>query len=305
VGDVKTERPVLERRMKGLEDIGSNVDSPEASEVKELMKSLPPDSMKPVFENIGKYGNYCHGTHVAGIASRGNPFARILVSRITFDYHMMPELPTVELAKKEAASEKATVEYFKTNHVRVVNMSWGNSLASVEGALERNNWGKTPEERKAKAREIFEITRTALFDAIKNAPNILFVTAAGNENNDVKFDEFYPSSFELPNMLTVGAVDQAGDETSFTSFGRTDVYADGFEVMSYVPGGDQMKLSGTSMSSPNVMNLAAKLFAKKPELTVAQAKDLIIKGCDEKKAGERKIMLINPKKSVELLATTK
>ena len=103
-------------------------------------------------------------------------------------------------------------------------------------------------------------------------------------------------------MLTVGAVDQAGDETSFTSFGRTDVYANGFEVMSYVPGGDQMKLSGTSMASPNVMNLAAKLVAKKPDLTVAQLKDLIIKGCDEKKAGERKLMLINPKKSFDLLA---
>jgi len=255
-----------------------------------------------VFENIGKYGNYCHGTHVAGIASRGNPFARILAARITFDYHMMPELPTVALANKEAASEKATVAYFKKYGVRVVNMSWGNSLASVEGALERNNWGKTPEERKAKARQIFEITRVALFNSIKNAPNILFVTAAGNENNDVKFDEFYPSSFELPNMLTVGAVDQAGEETSFTSFGRTDVYADGFEVMSYVPGGDQMKLSGTSMSSPNVMNLAAKLFAKKPTLTVAQVKDLIVKGCDAKKAGDRTIMLINPKKSFELLA---
>jgi subtilisin family serine protease len=30
-----------------------------------------------------------------------------------------------------------------------------------------------------------------------------------------------------------------------------------------------LKLSGTSMSSPNVMNLAAKLFAKNPNLTVA------------------------------------
>lgn len=302
VGDVTTERPVLQRRMKGLEDIGSNVDSPEAKEVRELMRSLKPDSMKPVFENIGKYGNYCHGTHVAGIASHGNAYARLLAARITFDYHMMPEKPTVKLANKEAKSEMATVDYFKRNGVRVVNMSWGNSLKSVEGALEANNVGKTPEARKKMAREIFEITRVALFDAIKNAPNILFVTAAGNANNDVKFDEFYPSSFELPNMLTVGAVDQAGEETSFTSFGRTDVYANGFEVMSYVPGGDQMKLSGTSMASPNVMNLAAKLLAKKPDLTVAQLKDLIIKGCDEKKAGERKIMLVNPKKSFELLA---
>ena len=305
VGDVSSERPILQRRMKGLEDLGSNVDSPEAQEVKALMASMPPDSMQPVFEGIGKYGNYCHGTHVAGIASHGNALARLLAARITFDYHMIPELPTMELARKEAASEKATVEYFKSNSVRVVNMSWGNSLASVEGALEANNAGATPEERKAMAREIFEVTRIALFDAIKNAPDILFVTSAGNSNNDVKFEEFYPSSFDLPNVITVGAVDQAGDETSFTSFGKVDVYANGFEVMSYVPGGEELKLSGTSMSSPNVANLAAKLWALNPKLSATQVRQLIIDGCDPKTAGERPVKLINPKRSADLLTAMK
>ncbi len=305
IGDVSKDRPKLQRLMKGLEDVGSGVESPEAADFKKTLSTVPQDSMKDFWENVGKYGNYCHGTHVAGIATRGNPFARVLAARITFDYHVMPELPTVELANKEAKSEQETVDYFKKNGVRVVNMSWGNSLASVEDALEKNNFGKTPEERKAKAREIFEITRVALFNAIKDAPDILFITSAGNSNNDVKFEEFYPSSFELPNVLTVGAVDQAGEETSFTSFGKVDVYANGFEVMSYVPGGDQMKLSGTSMSSPNVVNLAAKLWAMNPKLTAAQVRQLIIDGCDPKTAGDRPVKLINPKRSAELLASMK
>jgi subtilisin family serine protease len=305
IGDVSKDRPRLQHLMKGLEDVGSGVESPEAADFKKTLSSVPQDSMKDFWEGVGKYGNYCHGTHVTGIATHGNPFARVLAARITFDYHVIPELPTVELAQKEAASEEATVDYFKKNGVRVVNMSWGNSLASVESALEANNWGKTPEERKAKAREIFEITRVALFNAIKNAPDILFVTSAGNSNNDVKFEEFYPSSFDLPNVLTVGAVDQAGEETSFTSFGKVDVYANGFEVMSYVPGGDQMKLSGTSMSSPNVVNLAAKLWAMNTKLTAAQVRQLIVDGCDPKTAGERPVKLINPKRSAELLAAIK
>jgi hypothetical protein len=55
------------------------------------------------------------------------------------------------------------------------------------------------------------------------------------------------------------------------------------------------------MSSPNVVNLAAKLLAIDPSLTVAELRELIIQGGDEKRAGERSVLLMNPKKSVELL----
>lgn len=300
IGDVSKDRVVLQKRMKGLEDLGANLDTPESKEIKALMASLPPDSVKPVFEAIGKYGNYAHGTHVAGIASHGNPFVRLLTARITFDYHMIPELPTKELAEAEAKAGRETVDYFKKNGVRVVNMSWGGSLRSVENALEANKAGGTPEERKKLARELYEISRDGLFDALKGAPNILFVISSGNSDNDVTFDEDYPASFDLPNVLTVGAVDQAGDETSFSSFGKLDVAANGFEVNSYVPGGDEMKLSGTSMSAPNVTNLAAKLLAVNPNLTVKQIRDLIIQGAEERTSGERKFKLVNPKKSLEL-----
>jgi subtilisin family serine protease len=76
-----------------------------------------------------------------------------------------------------------------------------------------------------------------------------------------------PSAFRLPNLIAVGAVNQAGDETSFTSYDSTVVVdADGYEVESTVPGGGTLKGSGTSMASPNVANLAAKLLALHPSL---------------------------------------
>ncbi len=53
------------------------------------------------------------------------------------------------------------------------------------------------------------------------------------------------------------------------------------------------------MASPNVANLAAKLFALDPSLTPAQAIDLIKAGATASEDGRRH--LINPKKSVELL----
>ena len=87
------------------------------------------------------------------------------------------------------------------------------------------------------------------------------------------------------------------------SFGPTvNVYANGFEVESYVPGGDRVKFSGTSMSSPNVANLAAKLIAIEPSLAPPQVIDLILEGADEVKEGDHTLRIINPKRSAELLA---
>jgi hypothetical protein len=173
--------------------------------------------------------------------------------------------------------------------------------SSFEHDLEANGIG-TAEERKKMAREMFDVMKVALEDAFKSAPDILFVGGAGNSDNDIEFDEFVPPSFRLPNLLIAGAVDQAGDPTSFTSFGPTvNVYSNGFEVESYVPGGERMKLSGTSMASPNVVNLAAKLFALEPSLGPADVIELIRKGCDVRVEGEQKLHIINPKRSVELL----
>ena len=290
---------------KGISDWQSNVESPEADEFKKDMGSLSRDSVGPFLEAIELYGNHAHGTHVSGIAARGNPFIRLMISRLTFDYHMIPETPTVEQARKDSAAYVETLKYYKKMGVRVVNMSWGGSIADVEQALEKNNAGGTPEERRALARQIFEITRGALYEGIKNTPEILYICAAGNADNNVKFEEFIPSTFDLPNIMSVGAVDQAGDETSFTSFGKVDVYADGYEVESYVPGGVRIKMSGTSMASPEVTNLAAKILALRPDLTPVQVRQVIVNACDEHKAGDRVVKLINPKKSIAMLASMK
>jgi len=292
--------PELKANLKGILDLQANVQSPEASALRQRMASMEQDEVGPFLEDLSLYGGYAHGTHVAGIVARDNPAVRLMVVRMTFDHRLIPDPPTVEEARRSAEAAQATVDYMKANGVRVVNMSWGGGQRGVESALEVNGIGETAEERQRMAREIFGISRDGLKAAIESAPEILFVPAAGNADEDAEFAEDMPASFELPNVLTAAAVDRAGDETGFTSFGPSvDVHANGFEVESYIPGGETMPLSGTSMSAPNVVNLAAKLLALEPALSTAELRALILDGADRMEDDRR--VLLNPRRSVELL----
>ncbi len=295
------ELPMLLSRTKGFSDLQSNVDSSEASEVKQLLSSLKSEQFQPTMEKLGLVGNFVHGTHVAGIAVDGNPWARLVNARISFDYKLQPNpCPSLALSKRGALAHQAYVDFFKKNKVRVVNMSWGGSVKGGESSLESCGIGKTTEERQKLARTYFEIEKKALIKAFSSAPEILFITAAGNSNSDSSFGEFIPSSIVLPNLLTVGAVDKAGDEAPFTSYGPTvKVHANGYQVESYLPGGSRVALSGTSMASPNVANLAAKILAVKPSLKPQEVIDIIQDTAEETFDGRRK--LINPIKAVQKL----
>ena len=287
--------------VKGLNDIQAAMESKEAAALKKRLAGMNPDDVKPLIEEVVEFALYIHGTYTAGLTVENNPYARILVARLTDDYHMIPRPETIEKAKKRAMMCQEVIGYFRTNGVRVVNMSWTGTLKSRESNLEVNAIGRDAEERAILAREMFDIEKNALFNAMKSTPEILFVTSAGNENDDVAFEDHYPNAFDLPNLLVVGAVDQAGDETSFTSFGRTvDVYANGFEVESYIPGGEKLPASGTSAASPNAANLAAKLLTVDPLLTPEEVIALIIEGADQNDNGR---LLINPKRSMEILKT--
>ena len=116
--------------------------------------------------------------------------------------------------------------------------AWGDDwirIVGSEGSLEANGVGENAEERSAMAREMIGVLKDGLHQAMTDSPGILFVTAAGNDDNDVEFDVVIPSSFNLPNLMVVGALDQAGDVTSFTSGGENvRVYANGFQVDSFV-----------------------------------------------------------------------
>lgn len=297
--DMRSDLRVVTQHTKGMMDMQASIDSPEASALRQHIGALKPAEVTGFIEDLGLFGMFAHGTHVAGIAAEGNPFARLLAVRIAFDFRQIPlHAPSVEQQEKNAKAIADAVAYMKQAGVRVANMSWGGSRKDVERELEVKGVGESPAERADLARKIFKIQKDALEAAMKSAPEILFIAAAGNSDNDVDFDEMIPSGIKLPNLITVGAVDQSGKPTGFTSFGKgVSLYANGFEVDSYIPGGQRMKFSGTSMAAPNVANLAGKLLALKPTLTTSELLQVIQSTADPMPNFSDRF-LINPKAAV-------
>lgn len=286
--------------MQGLNDLQAALDTPDAEQLRAKMASMTPQQSKQFIEDLDLFGDYTHGTHVAGILARGNPAVRLAVVRETFYDGPFPPPPTDATVTREVEHMRDVSRWLKANKVRVVNMSWIGTPLAYERGLEQHGIGKDAAERKAMAARFFARTRGAFVELLADNPATLFVSAAGNSNSDNGFEGGYPSSVVAPNLIIANAVDQAGEETSFTSNGSNVVVSsNGYQVVSKVPGGREIAMSGTSMAAPNVANLAAKLLALDPALTPSAVIALIREGAEASADGRRH--LINPKASVALL----
>ena len=297
----KQEYPEISEDLEAISDLQVGVETPVTEQFKKRLTTMSKDDVNTMFERLSFFGHMAHGTHVAGIAIKGNPAAQLVVFR--FNDGLSRELhfaPTTDWAHRMTANFKRIGQFCAEHKVRVVNLSWGDDPQEFEEWLARTKGNQTADQRKQEALDLFSIWKQAIIDAVNAAPDTLFVTAAGNSDSDTGFLENVPSSLELPNLIAVGATNQAGDATSFTSYGKTVVvYASGYHVESFIPGGKKVKFSGTSMAAPQVTNLAAKLFATDPSLTAEKAKELIISGSTLSADGKRK--LIDEKRSLQLI----
>jgi subtilisin family serine protease len=301
----KKQYPEVSNDLEARADLQAGIETPGTDAFKERVAKMSADDVKSLFERESFFVGVVHGTHVAGIALRGNPAARLVVFR--FNDNLSDQLhfpPSTEWAQRMAANFKLIGQFCAEHKVRVVNLSWGDQPSEFEEWLSKTKANQTADERKQEALGLFAIWKKAIIDALQSAPGTLFVAGAGNSDSDAGFLEDVPASLELPNLITVGATNQAGDATTFTSYGKTvAVYASGYHVESFIPGGKRVRLSGTSMAAPQVTNLAGKLFAVDPSLTPEKAKELILEGATLSDDGKRK--LIDEKRTLELVKEKK
>lgn len=270
--------------LRGIMDLRAGLASTEAAQrVLTLMRGAQDEAaLENLEQNLDAVGEWAHGTHVAGIMLAGVPQARLAVFRSAWAgearvYHHRG--PTDAELAAERENVEAIAAFINQHNVRVVNASLGFGRDYVENMLRHeSDTYSTDAEVRARAAEVHQHRAANWRYVFEQCPNTLFVVAAGNSNRDIVEYEDVPASLEgLPNLLVVGAVDRFGNWATFTNSNpdRVQVFDHGVEVDSVIPNGERVPLSGTSMASPNVANLATKMIAVAPALTPPQVISMI------------------------------
>jgi subtilisin family serine protease len=217
-------------------------------------------------KNSGIIPGETHGTHVAGtIGAVGNNGVGVV--GVNWQVGLM-SLRFIDQTTNNGSEADAIKAY---NYARQMHDLWisSNNTQGANVRVLNNSYGGSSFSQ-------------ASLDAITalNAANILFVAAAGNETKDNDAAPHFPSSYDLPNVISVAATDNSmPDEklAGFSNFGARSVLlgAPGVGILSTTPNNTYSTFSGTSMAAPHVSGAAALLLARNPDLTVAQLRALL------------------------------
>lgn len=91
---------------------------------------------------------------------------------------------------------------------------------------------------------------------------IIFVVAAGNENQDISINKYYPASYGFSNIVVVGGLDNNGYKSTTSNYGSlVKAWEIGDNVLSTCLNGN-CKKSGTSMSTATHCGKLIKSYVK-------------------------------------------
>lgn len=218
-----------------------------------------------------------HGTHIAGIVGAlGNN--GIGTAGAIWDVQIM----AVRSSALTSSELMQGVYFASHNGAKVINASWGWAGSSCDAAL---------------------VLDEALYDAIAQFPG-LFVGAAGNSNRNHNGTTWYDSTdyghptncwVALDNVLNVAMTNNRDQLSGNTDFGiNVDIAAPGKSIYSTTVGTSYGIKTGTSMSAPLVVGVAALAWDFRPDLTVSQLREAIRSNGDCLDALSGKLFTSNP-----------
>jgi len=220
-----------------------------------------------------------HGTHVAGTIAASWDTGKIvgvapLTTLLPMNIMSNPQEEAIHLLYGTSDLAIASILVAKQYGVKVINNSWGSQRWELD---------ETTDEKILVDDWEYDRVLRELIKSVEST--ILYVVAAGNEGHD---NDIYPSSPDmfgrelvtntgeklppLTNVISVAAMDNRGQLTSYTNFGKNTVHiaAPGFSIYSTLPSNSYGTYDGTSMAAPMVSGTAALMYSVAPNLNPQQ-----------------------------------
>lgn len=288
----------LARYSIGWADLDAGDVTEDARFARSIAQSLTAEQRAAFELDLQRLSLVTHGTGIASIAAAGNPAARIMVGRLSYGIGQVPPvIDEASVAARIAYADRA-IAYFQANGARIVNMSFRLTLPNVEASLASVE--SDPVRRRERALRIYNSLHEGFERAVRSAPGILFLAGAGNANENNDEIRSFPAGIRAENLITVGAVDARLEAADISSFGDSvDVYARGVSVPQKLVGGRTIRFTGTSSATPQVSNLAAKLLALCPSLTVRTLRGTILATATLE--GAQRLRVIHPSRALRSL----
>lgn len=197
-----------------------------------------------------------HGTHCAGIIGAEGENS-IGIAGVNWKVRIMP------LKFMNAGGYGTTKDA-----IEAINYVINRKKEGVNVRIISASWGSTQRSRALEA---------VIRKAWEN--DILFVAAAGNASTDNDRRPHFPSSYNVPNVISVAALDRNDQLAAFSNYGAKSVTiaAPGVDILSTWLGNAYEEKSGTSMATPVVSGVAALVLAEYPRMRVDElVKQLLV-----------------------------
>ena len=276
--------------------------------IQENLIDLPIPERNARIAELNFYGQYAHGTHVAGVIVKTDPEAEIANFKFfpsaaspvraqnkSFWENIQSTIFGV-LAKLTNQSFQLVGGYIAEKDIQVANMSLGIPMERLAaGALAiQGNSDPTEEELAEQSQEIFVEFEKQALEWMKKAGDTLFIAASGNSGLNNDLIPAYPASVDHPNMISVGASVGYESLPEYSNYGMSvDVVAPGTSVLSSAPGPGmdfEIEMTGTSMAAPFVAGVASGILSRNQRLSPAQVKRILLETVDKKEWLEGKVL---------------